>query len=115
MSELAHLEHRINDALQRLEVVERAQIIADRNHTDIAKAITAIIDDDRSTRDVLQELKTDREVRKERNINLDARLAAMEKRIDKIYGLGLWLLTAVGGTLILGLVKFILSGGLSVV
>jgi hypothetical protein len=104
----------IEDALRRLELIERAQAISDRNHTDMSKTITGLINEQSKTKDVLDILRTDRAVREERDKNINARFDQIEKSIKRIYDLGWWILAAFGSALILLVARFLFSGGFNV-
>jgi predicted nuclease with TOPRIM domain len=52
--------------------------VTERNQSDLAKSITEIISEVNELRKPLEELRTDREVRKERDTHLNARLERME-------------------------------------
>lgn len=90
--------------LRRLDMTER-------NQTDFAKAVTAVITDINEIRKPLDELKTDREVRKVRDQHLNERLDRIEASIKSIYRLGLWVLTAFGSASIALVVNFVFRGG----
>jgi hypothetical protein len=109
-----NIEDKLQDALHRLEVVERAQVIIDRNQSDVAKSLTAIVEDHSKTKDVLDQLRTDREVRQERDKHLNERLDRIEKSIARLYNLGWWVLTAFGATLIAAVANFLVKGGFDV-
>lgn len=84
----------------------------ERNHTDLAKSVTAIVEDQRSVREEINAIKIDREVRKVREEHLNERLDRIEDRIDDVYKLGRWVLTAFGASLLALLANFIFRGGL---
>ena len=101
----------------------------ERNQSDLAKSITAIVDDVHEMRKPLDELKTDREVRKEREKNLNERLDRMEStfkteisdlkddmgaRWSKLQ-MPLWAgASALIGAVVVALWQFVVKGGLNV-
>ena len=85
----------------------------ERNHTDLAKSVTAIIEDQREIRDEMSDLKTERAVRVVRDEALNDRLRRIEKSIERVYNLGWWVLGAFGLTLIAAISSFVFKGGLN--
>ena len=55
--------------------------ISERNHSDLAKSLTEMVSDLNELRKPLDELRTDREVRKERDKHLHERLDRIDKTI----------------------------------
>lgn len=108
----------ISAILRRLDVSER-------NHTDLARSVTSLTETLNEVQRPLIELNIDREVRKERDKNLNERLDRIESKIKestaetkaeitKITGLGYWVLGAIGAAFVTGAVTFVMNGGLRV-
>ena len=97
----------MSQLLRRLDATER-------NQSDLARQHTEIVEEVRELRRPLDELRTDREVRKERDKHLDERLGRIEKSIASVYSLGKWMLGVVGSALLLAFVTFVVKGGLNV-
>jgi len=98
----------LEKALRRLDGMER-------NQSDVAKSITALIEDHNKSRNILDELRTDRAVRLERDKNLNERLDRIEASIARIHSLGRWVLAAFGAGLIALISNFLFRGGFNVV
>jgi hypothetical protein len=86
--------------------------VAERNNVDLARSVTALTEDLGQIHKPIHELHTDREVRKERDTNLNQRLDRIEKSIDAVYGLGKWVLAAISMVLLTAGVTFIVNGGI---
>jgi hypothetical protein len=97
----------ISQILRRLDATER-------NQTDQAKSLTAITVEIGELQAPLKQLEIDREVRKERDKNLNGRLDRIEESIHAVYNLGKWVLAAIGAVLITAVVTFVVKGGLNV-
>ena len=78
--------------------------MTERNHTDLAKSVTALTEN-------LDELRIDRARREERDIRVTERFDRIEKRLDGIYKLGWWVLGAFGASAIALIVNFVFRGG----
>lgn len=112
----------LHSILRRLDVMER-------NHSDLAKTITKLIEEIDLMKRVLEEGRIDRAVRAERDIRINDRfdsinlkfdqlnrafneqLTHISKRVDSVYGLGRWLLGAFGALLIALVSNFLFRGG----
>lgn len=97
----------ISQLLRRLDMSER-------NQSDFAKSLTAVVEDVSDIHKPLNELQTDREVRKVRDEALNERLTRIERSIERVYNLGWWVLGAFGLTLIAAISSFVFKGGLHV-
>lgn len=65
-----------------MEELRRRVDVTERNQADLARTITKIVDEIGDMKRPLDELRTDREVRKEREKNLNERLDRMEKTFE---------------------------------
>lgn len=112
-----------------MEELRRRVDVSERNQSDLARTITGIVNDIQEFRKPLDELKTDREVRKEREKHLNERLDRMEKTFEEgIKELKadmntrwsklqkpLWAAaSALIGGIVLAVWQFVLRGGLNV-
>lgn len=112
-----------------MDDIRRRMDVTERNQTDLARTITNLVNDVHEMRKPLDELKTDREVRKEREKNLNERLDRMEdafsKGIDDLktdmnsrWGklqMPLWAAaSALIGCVVVAVWQFIVRGGLHV-
>lgn len=68
---------------EKIDAVLRRLDMTERNQTDFAKSLTTVIGDLNELRKPLDELKTDKAVRAERDKNLHERLERMENTIEK--------------------------------
>lgn len=100
---------------EEMEKMARRQDGMERNLSDVGKSITEIVQDHRRTKDILDELKTDRAVREERDKHLNERLDRIEADVSAIKSLGRWLLAAIGSGLALAVLQFVIKGGLKIV
>lgn len=87
----------IHALLRRLDAIER-------NQTDAAKTSTVLIEE-------IHGVKTDREVRKERDVRLNDRLERIEERIDGVYKIGWWFLAIFGAAFVALVANFTFRGG----
>ena len=83
--------------LRRLDAIER-------NQSDAARTATAIVEE-------IHGIKTDREVRKERDLRLNERLDRIEERLDGVYKIGWWFLAIFGAAFIALVANFTFRGG----
>lgn len=93
---------------------DRTHITLEQLHRDVlahAGTLTALVEDQRNMRMVLDEMKLDRAVRVERDKNLNERLDRIEASINAVYGLGKWVLGAIGSLVIAAIVTFVMNGG----
>lgn len=97
----------ISQILRRLDGVESNQTLLAKSHTEFVQDLGEI-------RKPLDELRTDREVRKERDKNLNERLDRIEEGQRGIYRLGWWVLATFGASAIALIVNFAFSGGFRV-
>lgn len=86
--------------MRRLDMVER-------NVSDHAKSLTALVHD-------VSELRTKNAVDDERERSRDEWRSRTEKRLDGIYRLGWWVLTTFGAILVAMVAQFVFRGGLVV-
>jgi hypothetical protein len=97
----------MSQLLRRVDTIER-------NHSDAAKSITKIVGEINEMRPPVDQMRIDREVRKERDKNLNERLDRIEASIRSVYNLGKWVLTAIAASLVTAFVTFLVNGGFSV-
>ena len=115
----------IGAILRRLDVMER-------NHSDLAKTITKLIEEMDTMRVALEDTRVDRAVRAERDIRINDRFDQINlkfdqiakstnerfdqivKRIDAVYGLGRWVLGAFGALVLALITNFMFRGGFNV-
>jgi len=81
----------------------------ERDVRDHAKTISELVNEIGKMK---SERSTESEVKKIKDEYLDERLERIEGAVRDIYKLGKWILAAVGSTLIVAIVGFILKGGL---
>lgn len=86
-------------------------LILERNLSDQGKTITEVIGDQREIRDDVSDLKRANAVRDVEDRHLDERLDRIETSIKAVYGLGKWLLGAIGSLIVAAVVGFVLKGG----
>ncbi len=79
-------------------------MMLERNLSDQGKSITVIVEDQREIRGEVSDLKQAEAVRV-------VEYKHLTERLDAVYGLGKWLLGAVGGVLVVALLGLILKGG----
>lgn len=79
-----------------------------------AKTISALIEDQRKTTEILNEIRTDRAVRAERDKNINDRFDRLEDNLEDLKSIGKWLLLTAGSTFVAALVTFVVKGGLLV-
>lgn len=89
------------------QVLARRLDMLERNVSDHAKTITAVVHD-------VSELKTKNAVDDERERSRDEWRSRTEKRLDGIYRLGWWVLTTFGAILVAMVAQFVFRGGLVV-
>lgn len=87
----------LSAVIRRLDVIER-------NQSDAARTTTVLIEE-------IHGVKTDREVRKERDARNNERLERIEERIDGIYKIGWWFLAVFGAAFIALVANFTFRGG----
>lgn len=97
----------MDELKRRIDVIER-------NQSDQARSMTGIVEELNEMRKPLDQLRVDREVRKERDKNLNERLDRIEDSIAAVYSLGKWLLATIGAVVVVAAVTFMLNGGLNV-
>lgn len=94
----------------------------ERDLRDHAKSIGEIVLDQRGIKDQLAEVREEgtqrlAEQRQERAVravedkHLDERLDRIEASLRAVFGLGKWLLSAIGAVLVVAIVGFVLKGG----
>lgn len=116
-------------ARNEMDAIRERLAVTERNHTDLAKTITEIVNDVHELRKPIDELRTDREVRKERDTHLNARLDRMEatfkREMDELKSdmvarwsklqAPLWTgASALIGAIVITVWKFVISGSLNV-
>lgn len=87
-------------------------LMLERNLSDQAKSITEVITDQREIRGDVSDLKRANDIRDVEDRHLDERLDRIEEQIKAVYGLGKWLLGAIGSVVVVAVVGFMLKGGL---
>ena len=92
---------------ESLPVLARRLDMLERNVSDHAKTITAVVHD-------VSDLKTKNAVDDEREKSRDEWRSRTEKRLDGIYRLGWWVLTTFGAILVAMVAQFVFKGGLVV-
>lgn len=97
-----------------MDELNRRMDVVERNQSDLARSVTGIVDELGKVREPLDQLRVDREVRRERDKNLYQRLDRIEDSIAAVYSLGKWLLATIGAVVIVAAVTFMLNGGLNV-
>lgn len=86
-------------------------LMLERNLSDQGKSITEIVNDQRAIHGTIADLERTNAVRAVEDKHLDERLDRIEHSLQAVYGLGKWLLGAVGSVLVVAVVGFILKGG----
>lgn len=89
------------------QVLARRLDMVERNVSDHAKSLTALVHD-------VSELRTKNAVDDEREKARDDWRSRTEKRLDGIYRLGWWVLTTFGAILVAMVAQFVFRGGLVV-
>lgn len=91
--------------------VQRRLDMSERNASDLAKSVTALTEKFDDLSEPLRSLETDREVRKERDKNVNQRLDRIEASLTRVYNLGWWVLAAFGASAIALVANFVFKGG----
>lgn len=99
---------------EEFQVLLRRLDTTERNNADLAKSVSAIVDELSEIQKPLDELRLDRAARVERDIRHTEHFARIEKRLDAITKLGWWVLTAFGTSAIALVMNFVAKGGLIV-
>jgi hypothetical protein len=93
----------IHAMLRRLDTMER-------NQSDLAKSVTEMVSDLNELRRPIDDLRIDREVRKERDIRQTERFDRIEVRLDGISKLGWWVLTTFGALTMAAIANLLFGG-----
>lgn len=86
-------------------------MMLERNQSDLGKSISEIVQDQRGVKSEVAGLHQVNAVREAEDRHLDDRLDRIEKSLAAVYGLGRWLLAAIGSVLVVAIVGFVLKGG----
>lgn len=79
------------------------------------RTLTELVNEQRQIRAFVEEIRTDREVRKERDKNLAEHLERIEKSVASIFSIGKWLLLTTGSGVLMAVTTFLINGGFRVV
>ena len=78
------------------------------------RTLAELVNEQRQIRVFVDEIRTDREVRKERDRNLADHLERIETSVASIFSIGKWLLLTTGSGVLMAFITFMLNGGLRV-
>lgn len=78
------------------------------------RTLAELVNEQRQIRVFVDEIRTDREVRKERDRNLADHLERIETNVASIFSIGKWLLLTTGSGVLMAFITFMINGGLRV-
>lgn len=79
------------------------------------RTLTELVHEQRQIKAFMDEIRTDREVRKERDKNLAEHLARIEASLNSMFQIGKWLLLTTGSGVLMAITTFLINGGFRVV
>jgi len=79
------------------------------------RTLTELVQEHRQIKAFMDEIRTDREVRKERDKNLAEHLSRIEASLGSVFQIGKWLLLTTGSGVLMAITTFLINGGFRVV
>ncbi len=98
-------------ARNEMDAIRERLATTERNQSDLAKSVTALVEGQQDTDKRVAKLETNEEVNKAREEARDEWRRRTETKLDGIYRLGWWVLTTFGSLTMAALASLLYGGG----